>query len=181
MLRRMGLSTTACVLLGAVALLGCKQDQKAAEDRVTDAFFVRSVQDTAMKNAIIAQHTLFPYHFVPNGDDLNDLGKVDFNVLANHLREHPGELNVRRGDVTKELYEARVKRVRDRLEAYGIPAASIAIADGLPGGPGMASENVIRILKEEEGRSRGSRSNGGADRPVSTGTTGIGARSGTSR
>jgi hypothetical protein len=178
---RTGLAISAVALLGAVVFVGgCKQDQKAAEDRTADAYFVRSVQDTAMKNAIIAQHTLFPYHFVPNGDDLNDLGKVDFDILAKHFQEHPGDLNVRRGDVTKELYDARVKRVRDRLSAYGIPAASIAIADGLPGGPGMTSENVVKVLKNEDER-RASSSTQGGMAPSSSGSTGIGVKSGTSR
>ncbi len=140
-------------------LAGCgSQKQKVAEDRTLDIYLVRAVQDTAMKNAIIAQRTLFPYHFVPGSADLNDLGKVDLSILAGHLRDHPGRLNVRRGGAEKDLHDARVRRVQDLLEGAGVKAGGVEIVDGLPGGDGISSDRANRIQeRDEESSSRGAR------------------------
>ena len=169
-------------MLAVFALPGCAQDQKVAQDRPLDLLLVRLVQDTALKNAVIAQRTLFPYHFVPDSDELNDLGMVDLSILATHFWEFPGELSVRRGDAPRELYEARVRRVKEKLEEAGVPTGSVAIADRLPAGPGMPSERVVKILQREEEASRSqgeSRSAGGAT--TRSGTSSSGSRSGRTR
>lgn len=67
-------------------------------------------------------------------------------------------LNVRRGDVPQELYQARIKTVVERLEEAGIAPSNIRIKDGFPGGDGMPSEQVLLVLKnfrEASGRRGG--------------------------
>lgn len=135
-----------------------------------------AVRNASLNNAIIAQHTLYPFHFVSGSAELNSLGQRDLNVLANHLVKSPGDVNVRRGDAPQALYEARVKAVLERLAAAGVQGGSVAVKDGLPGGDGMPSERVIVILKEKmspvDTMSTGSRSNNSGNQ-TSGSSTGI--------
>jgi hypothetical protein len=105
------------------------------------------IQNASMNNAIVAQHTLYAYHFVPGSAELNDLGVRDLNVLADHFTKAGGDVNVRRQDAGASLYEARVKAVLERLAQAGVPAGAVAVKDGPPGGDGISSERVVVILK----------------------------------
>ncbi len=126
----------------------CETAGPSYEQRASlNAWLADSIHNAAMENAIIAQHTLFRYQFVRNAALLNELGKRDLDILAAHFKEHPGRLNIRRGDVAADLYEARVKRVVEVLTKAGVGADAIAIADALPGGDGMPSERVLTILE----------------------------------
>ncbi|HKQ49937.1 MAG TPA: hypothetical protein VJZ71_17820 [Phycisphaerae bacterium] len=114
--------------------------------------------DTAIQNAIIAQHTLYPYHFVTHSACLNELGEHDFNVLVDHYKTHPGPLNLRRGDAAPELHEARLQFISDRLAKAGINIGPIE--DGHPGGEGMLSEFVLMVIQKSYG---GGDDQGGGD------------------
>jgi len=103
------------------------------------------LNDAAIQNAIIAQHTLYPYHFITYSASLNELGEHDFGVLIEHYKDHPGPLNVRRGDASLELQEARVRFVTDKLLKAGIDLGPIE--DGAPGGEGMLSDHVLTVLE----------------------------------
>ncbi len=105
------------------------------------------IQNASMNAAIVAQHTLYPYHFAAGSAELNDLGVRDLNVLADHFAKAGGDLNVRRQNADPSLYEARVKAVLERLAQAGVPSGAVAVKDGLPGGDGISSERVIVILK----------------------------------
>lgn len=139
----------AVCLLGGL-ILGCEERLKEpAEDKNLDAELVRTLNNIGVENAIIAQHTLYPYHFVSDGGQLNELGRRDLAVLARHFADHAGTLNVRRGDTPAELYEARVAQVVQTLKEMGVNTARLNLSDGMPGGTGMASERVVTVLKEE--------------------------------
>lgn len=63
------------------------------------------------------------------------------------------QLNVRRGRVVDQLYDARVKAVISFLDDAGVDSERIGISDGFPGGHGMASErvyNVFIVLKDAD-------------------------------
>lgn len=141
------------IVTGIVILFlaaGCADMQSEVDQGgEIDAWLASSVHETEINNAIIAQHTLFPYHFVHNAAQLNELGERDMGVLASHFRTHPGALNIRRGDAGDELHLARVKAVERRLARARIDANRIAISDALPGGGGMPSEHVLIILYEQ--------------------------------
>jgi hypothetical protein len=160
-----------------ILTLGCEQNAKPGPDqRLVNRRLINSYNDTAIENAIISQHTLFPYHFIPNGAELNELGQRDIGVLAGHFMKHPGSLNIRRYDTAAELYEARVNTVRERLREAGINVESMNISDGMPGGSGMPSERVLTILEE---KNQGTTTQG-----ISSGTsagTAISSRSGARR
>jgi hypothetical protein len=142
-----------CLVCGLMT--GCEEDARTAADKHFDKEMVRTLNNVGVENAIITQHTLYPYHFVPDGEKLNGLGQRDFAVLARHFGEHPGQLNVRRGEGTSpELYKARVAYVTDRLNEAGIEPGRVKVTDGMPGGPGTTSERVVTILQKEAEGSR---------------------------
>lgn len=123
------------------------------ERRAVNAWMVSSLSDTAINRAIIVQHTLYPYHFNLDGETLNDLGKHDLGILAAHYKEHPGQLNLSRGDTAEALYTARIATVIKTLADTGVEKDRITLADALPGGDGMVSERMLNILEYEAGDS----------------------------
>lgn len=165
-------------------MAGCKSPAvNLDEDSSLNVWLVKNVQDAAMRNAIIQQHTLFHYHFVPDSEKLNDLGKIDLTVLADHYRENSGELNVRKGNVKAELYEARLRTVREMLHRAGVNEDRVAISDGFPGGEGMSSERVLKILEAgDDARSRAgdkkSSATGNGVRPKGKAKTGQATKNG---
>lgn len=166
-------------ILGAIAVAatGCSETGMP-QDREVNSALVCSYNDMAINNAIIVQHTLYPYHFVSDGAVLNELGAHDLKILAEHYRDYPGPLTVRQGDVPQSLYEARLTSVRQTLVEAGVAAERITVGDGTVGGDGATADRVLTVLEREKknaeksgGSSYGSTgSTGGA----STGTTGGG-------
>lgn len=136
-----------CLVCGLMS--GCEEDARTAADRRLDQELIKTLNNVGVENAIITQHTLYPYHFVVDGEKLNDLGQRDFAVLARHFTEHPGLLNVRQGEgISPDLYKAHVAYVTSRLKDAGIDPARVSISDGMPGGPGLPSERVVTVLQK---------------------------------
>jgi hypothetical protein len=145
----------------ALAISACNSPSKSTTsescssppEREVNVAEVKWLNDTAIQNAIIAQHTLYPYHFVTYSACLNELGEHDFCVLIDHYKNNPGPLNLRRGDATPELHEARLRFITDRLAKAGIEVGPIE--DGHPGGVGMYSEFVLMALDKTYGGEEG--------------------------
>lgn len=155
----MKLTTIAAVVFCGALLAGCSQNQNVQKNENKDTYVVNKevvnfLNNIGIENAIIAQHTLFPYHFVKNSAELNELGQKDLAILAKHFSRYPGDLNVRKGDTPADIYQARVNFVINRLKKAGVPADQIRIADGMPGGDGMVSERVIKILDKADKATR---------------------------
>ncbi|KKL83644.1 hypothetical protein LCGC14_1972690, partial [marine sediment metagenome] len=131
---------TLAVAAALASTFGCEPlpDEQRAHSRVNE-WLVRQYQDDAVKNAVIAQHTLYPYHFVPNAAVLNALGEHDFDILTAHFRKYPGQVNLQRGDTPGTLYGKRVKSIVDLLKKAGLGKKGIKVANALPGGDGIAS------------------------------------------
>jgi hypothetical protein len=145
----MKLSTIVALVVSCYLLTGCTEYvQEGPDRRLVNTQLVSSFGDIAMENAIISGHTLFPYHFVRNGAELNELGQRDLDVLAEHFVQNPGQLNVRRDSITTDLYKARVNVVLDRMKEAGVDTERVSVSDGMPGGPGMPSEMVLIILEK---------------------------------
>lgn len=134
-------------LMGALAGC-CEDDTKCAI--AADDWLVRAVNDDMVSNAILREHSLFPYHFVENGAALNDLGKHDLNVLICFYRANPGYVNVPSGGVSNEIYQARLRTVSDAMRAGGVEASRIRIIDSVPGGDGISSDRIVTILENEK-------------------------------
>jgi len=141
------------ILVMLIALTGlaasCETTDRGVKKDVNTQL-VNWYNDAAINGAIVAQHTLYPYHFVANGAALNELGERDVDVLAAHYKEHPGNLSVRQGDVAAALYEARVNTVVERMVQAGVEKERISISDALPGGDGMISEHVLTVLERAQ-------------------------------
>ena len=145
----MKLSMIILTILLCILVNGCQENmQKDMKNNNINILLVKSYNDIAMQNAIISQHTLFPYHFITNGAELNELGRRDLAALANHFMKYPGHLNIRRGSITTDLYEARIKMVQERLLEAGVNRQRISISDGMPGGSGITSERMLIILQK---------------------------------
>lgn len=136
-------------VLLCILIIGCQENvQQDSSHRLVNVQLVRSYNDIAIQNAIVSQHTLFPYHFVTDGAELNELGQRDLAALTSHFIKHPGHLNIRRHNTPAALYEARVNVVHERLLEAGVDAKRISISDDMPGGTGITSERVLTILEK---------------------------------
>ena len=135
------------VIFFCILTIGCSETvQQPLDQSMINAELINTFNDIAMQNAIISQHTLFPYHFVENGKELNKLGQRDLSILAKHFENNPGRLNVRRNITSSDLYQARVNLVLERLKEAGIDTGRISVLDDMPGGSGMPSERILNIL-----------------------------------
>ncbi len=144
-----GLRTCTAVLALAF-LAGCESPPGHPHGKsLVNDWLVQSYSEDAIRNAIIVQHTLYPYHFDRNGATLNELGRHDLSVLIEHFKRYPGRLNVRRGDEDRKLHSARVQALVKALKEGGVQTADVEFAEALPGGDGMASERVAEILIEQ--------------------------------
>jgi hypothetical protein len=140
-----------------VFVCGCNNTHKNPVDEGRmNAGLITAYNDTAMENAIIAQHSLYSYHFVNNSDQLNELGRRDLSILAKHFKEYPGQLDISRDGTSKGLYQARVAYVSGQHNKDGVDISKLTISDGLPGGSGMASSEVVQI-KEADQKARNER------------------------
>ena len=137
------------ICLGFLLLAGCSEEmQKSQDTHLLNSKLIEAYDDISINNAIVSQHTLYPYHFVNNGAELNELGNNDLRVLIKHFTKNPGKLNIRQGDVSSDIYQARIKTVRKEIAEAGIDE-KISISDDMPGGPGMSSEKVLVILEND--------------------------------
>lgn len=146
----MKLYTIMTMALLGILLIGCSESAERSQNRhIINRELINTYNDIAVQNAIISQHTLYPYHFDKNSAELNELGERDLRVLATHFAKNPGELNVRRNGISADIYSARIELVLDKLKEAGINVDKMSIANGMPGGPGMLSEKIITVLQEE--------------------------------
>ena len=129
---------------------GCSEMKQNQNRHLINSGLINTYKDTSVHNAIISQHTLYPYHFVNNAAELNELGLRDIAVLSAHFARNPGQLNIRHDNVSTDLYVDRINFVLDKLKEAGINTKQIDITDGMPGGSGMTSDAVIVVLEDEK-------------------------------
>ncbi len=141
-------------LLGLIVLQttgsGCATAPSIAEENpaALHGAMLAAYKSEAVETAVIRQRTIYSYQFTTETAELNELGWRDINILANHFRKHSGTLNVQRGDVSTKLYQARGESVLAALRQAGVASDRVSLADGLPGGDGIASWRVL-IIQEE--------------------------------
>ncbi len=130
-----------------LTVAGCENPQRLPEGPAANAWLASSADNQQIANAIIREHTLYPYQFEADGAKLNELGARDIQVLIEHFRHAGGTLSIRRLDSPVELYRARVKEISDMLAAAGIARERVKIVDAMPGGQGMPSPDVVLMLQ----------------------------------
>ena len=141
--------TLALMLVIVFLVTGCDSaGMDPQRETEIDTLLAESYRQRPIDNAVIAQRTLYPYHFVADSDDLNVLGKQDLNILARHFKERSGRINVRQGGATDALYKARLLTVISEMTKAGVPMQNMTVGDGLPGGDGMVSDRVVKILEK---------------------------------
>ncbi len=144
--------------IGAISISGgCTQQEmevrrqarQAQLSRSEDMQIVEAVRDSGVRAAIVAEHTIYAYHFVSNSDELNELGQRDLSVLASHYRAHAsgGMLNVYRTGTSEALYSARVKVVVAALKAQGVNTDQLHVSDGPAGDGKTMSQDVLRDVR----------------------------------
>lgn len=161
------------LLLGCgtwAARYGSPARLRPSQRGTANAFLCTWLDEKDTEQALVAQHTVFPHHFVAGTSRLNELGERDLGVLAAHYKEHPGLLNIQRARASAGLYDARVAVVAAFLLEEGVEVGELSISDTGTGGDGMASERVLRVLQRSD-EQQGNQ--GGAATDI---TLGIGGR-----
>jgi hypothetical protein len=153
----MKLNMNTIMALSCILMAGCQESaEQSRDEHAINSQLINSYHDISIQNALVSEHTLFPYHFVENAAELNELGQRDLAALATHFVKHAGHLNVRRHNTPADLYEARLKVVHGKLQEAGIEMERMSISDDMPGGSGVPSERILVILqKADAGASTG--------------------------
>lgn len=132
----------------AAAAGGCSAPPYRDDPKLNGAI-VEAQSVEAADNAIVREHTVYPHHFIEGTARLNSLGERDVNVLAAAYGRDGGTIDVGRGGAPSGLYAARCEAVIAQLAEAGVGPGRIVLADGLPGGDGIASVQVLVILAGE--------------------------------
>jgi len=142
-----------CLALGASACRSTYSHE--GPTGVRNMWTANEIREASLRQAILSQSTLYPYHFVPGAAELNELGWRDMEILAAHFAAHAGTLSVRRGGLAEELYRERLQSVETALAAAGVAPGRVRISDAPPGGAGTTSERMLEVLEnaQEELRS----------------------------
>ena len=157
-------ATATAAAAAALALGGCKnknaQDQAGDAEMRVNAAIVQMHFDEQARGGTITGRTIYPYHFVADQTRLTPLGEEHVQTLALALAEEGGKpvrLNVRRGDASGELYDARVAALKDRFAAAGVDAERVVFADGLGGGKGMSTKAIAEAERAATAGGRNAR------------------------
>ena len=138
----------------ALLLIGCAETPKAEAPPIDKVEFNRSlvrVYDQEMaRQAIIREMTVYGHHFDAGGSQLNELGRRDLLVIADHLKTNPGTVHLASAGVPEGLVEARRVAVREYLSGEGLPMDLIEVDAGLPGGEGGTARRVLRAVENED-------------------------------
>lgn len=108
------------------------------------------IQDSVTK-AVIAEHSLRPYHFVERSASLNELGQNHVEILADHYALNPGQVHLNSGEHSMALRKERIATIVSVLEEGGVDMSRVQIREDLPGGDGMSSREVLLIINAPEG------------------------------
>jgi hypothetical protein len=146
------------LLLGSMLLLpvACSTPPKTAPDRrvinddvqyAADQQFVKEPFDEQARLGVVRQRTLFESDFLIDSAALSPLGRKNVTILTEAVRADGGNISVRQGAATAELYAARIAEVRARLVAAGIQLERIVLVDRPAGGSGEATTEALVIRK----------------------------------
>src|ERR1051326_6765343 len=94
------------LICGCLLGTGCVKDHTAAQldqEKDQNAWIVNAYHTDIVRTAVVSQATIYSYHFVANGAQLNDLGTRDVGYLGEHFAQNPGRLNVNRDSADDKL------------------------------------------------------------------------------
>jgi hypothetical protein len=137
------------VALGTLLVAGCQLPPErlnappqghTANPHEMQAHYVPMVD-----NALLAEMSMSPAHFVPNNPELNGLGARRLTRYSAILKVYGGTLHYDGLEEPERLAEARMDRVRHFLVASGLHHTEFAVQRGVAGGTGMAAGEAGRI------------------------------------
>ncbi len=146
MRKLMRLALLGFALLTGLMCPGCQEPPPAPAS--IDGRLIQAAQDTQIEAAVVAQHTLYPYHFASGSATLNALGQADLATLARHADQNPC-VNLSRGTASDELYKARVETVAAAIARSGAGGLSLAV-EQMPGGEGQSSVRAVELLERAD-------------------------------
>jgi hypothetical protein len=135
------------LLLFPLCLASCTYQEPLSKS--LNGWTVPASTEREVRQGVIAEQTLFPYHFVNDCPELTELGMRDVRVLAEHYRDCSGTLRIRQGGVSPQLYQARRAHVADVLCNLGVPRDRVKMTDLPAAGEGLTSTEAIKILREK--------------------------------
>jgi hypothetical protein len=138
-------------------LASCSTSPKETPYSRGEMWIGDAIQQASLDRAIVAERTLYPFHFATGTSELNDLGKRDLRVLAKHVARHGGAVHLHRGSTTDEVYAARAQAVEAALEAEGVAPEQASVVDEAPQGPGIPAHRAASdVAREPLGESQSS-------------------------
>ena len=141
----------AAMLGGILLLAGClKLDNRlnSPPQGASDRPSPMAEQYTFMNdNALLAEMSMSPVHFVPNRADLNGSGLRRLNRYIELLKQYGGTLHYDGVSDPEALAKERMERIRGYLAQAGVDAKSCPVELGLAGGTGMRGTEASEIRK----------------------------------
>ena len=98
-------------------------------------------------NALLADMSISPAHFIPHRTDLNALGLRRLERYVALLKIYGGELRYD-GHEGEELQAGRVEEITGYLIAHGVSKDDVSVEAGPARGTGMEATQAILIRKE---------------------------------
>ncbi|MBI4558835.1 MAG: hypothetical protein HY706_14730, partial [Candidatus Hydrogenedentes bacterium] len=88
-----------CVRWCAVVILvtGCTMWPRLEQERLGNVSMVNMLFQESAENAVITERTIRPWHFISDTAVLNEVGEHDLEVLADHFKNHGGNLHMPQG------------------------------------------------------------------------------------
>jgi hypothetical protein len=117
--------------------------QESADQVEHNRLSVRMAFAENVYNGIATERAVYPKDFFAGTADLNELGRQRVNMLIDASRNASGRIAVLRGDVSDELFAARVSAVRERLADAGVNHEKLGVGEGQVGGETVSSDRAI--------------------------------------
>lgn len=96
-------------------------------------------------NALLAEMSMSPAHFIPNRPDISGLGYRRLTRYAELLQQYPGTLYYDGTSDPEPLANERMERIRAFLAEAGVDPNLVKVELGLAGGRGMRATEAIAI------------------------------------
>lgn len=153
--RSNGLVTAFCLLSAGALLGGCSEPAKRLNAPPQGASaHPHEMQENYVPmtdNALLADMSMSPVHFVPHQPELNGNGVRRLTRYASILKTYGGTLHYDGLDDAEPLAKARIARMEEFLTAAGLERDRFSVALGVAGGAGMRATEAIAARDASSG------------------------------
>lgn len=150
-----GLVTAFCFLTAGALLGGCSEPAKRLNAPPQGATaHPHEMQENYVPmtdNALLADMSMSPVHFVPHQPELNGNGVRRLTRYASILKTYGGTLHYDGLDDAEPLANARMARMEEFLTAAGLERDRFTVALGVAGGSGMRATEAIAARDASSG------------------------------